>query len=601
MGLGGSTDSFRELAFRRQVSRYWLGMSASLSDAGWVELASVSSAQDFAKSFALLTYASSDSLSSGGRSVGFVRIEPKPPVTSLQPSVLQFFWDLFQLGDADSTPYNDVLVSYLKIESEGKQKYQQYSFDSLGDAEALISGIQSEAALIFTGRFQSRMGSYRMPLNTQESQQRTFNAICVDLDPVPDGNNEERLMDSVVLDRLFESVDPALVPSYICLTGHGLHLWYIFSEPLQTFRLHNPRRQKYKALSRALYDYFGKLFEGYPCVLDTHCSSLNHGFRAPGSLTKMGDIVKCYCPGGKQYRHSTCQPIVLSKALGRILGADYPAALRLSMDDVIWKSYQQVADEIDARQREYEHRPASEDQLAFIQNLRDDGYIKDDEFASVPLLNAPGASILIQKAIKRRDDARSRHNKMPIRSRWKTKPHPLIAGETGGVYQRIYDSLPKVPVGRRYLTLYMLAGVAYMMVSPIKTKKDVEKDFFDILSSPWARADTPLSVRDIKNALSGYKKENWQTRGSVCRTLGFDPFDEPAKRNGRTIDDHLREVARPALADKRHRAAVEKIALMLEKSPNVSKAEICRECHMSRSTVLKYWQEACDVAGVNRD
>ena len=277
----------------------------------------------------------------------------------------------------------------------------------------------------------------------------------------------------------------------------------------------------------------------------------------------------------------------------------YDSELVLCEDDVRWKSFEDIADEIEARQKAFEEKPASEDQLVFIRDLYEKGNLTQAEFDTAASLNAPGASILIQKGVRRRGQKQESGNRRPVRSRWKTRPHPLIAGETGGVYQTIYENLPKVPLGRRYLSLYMLAGVAYMMVQPVKTRKELQRDYLDLLNTPWAKMGTPLTRRDIDNALMGYKKDNWQTRNSEVRTLGFDPFGEPEKRNGRTRVAHLEEVARPAYSQKSRDEKTAAIASVLIENPGASKNFVSKVTGISYPTVLKYWVAACDLANVD--
>ena len=597
-------ESLRAEAEFRRYNASATALTDCLESNGFVELSVDLTRDELLQGYEALTYVEPALASSGtshfDSSIGSFVIRPIAPVMTVPPTALQFYFDLFGLGDPEKHAYNEVLVSYLHLHDDREQTYKLYACDSLADIEFLLSSIRNEPALIFTGRFQTRNGAYRMPLNTQRAQQRTLNAICVDIDPSHNGvEDEDGPIDPVVLERIFERIDGRLLPSYVCLTGRGIHLWYIFDEPLQTFRIHNPRRTKYKALADALYAYYGLICFDLPCVLDTHCTSLNHGFRAPGSLTKRGEIVRCFCPVDRVFKHSTVSPLSLSHVLASFDRLPYDSELVLCEDDVRWKSFEDIADEIEARQKAFEEKPASEDQLVFIRDLYEKGNLTQAEFDSAASLNAPGASILIQKGVRRRGRKQESGNRRPVRSRWKTRPHPLIAGETGGVYQTIYENLPKVPLGRRYLSLYMLAGVAYMMVQPVKTRKELQRDYLDLLNTPWAKMGTPLTRRDIDNALMGYKKDNWQTRNSEVRTLGFDPFGEPEKRNGRTRVAHLEEVARPAYSQKSRDEKTAAIASVLIENPGASKNFVSKVTGISYPTVLKYWVAACDLANVD--
>lgn len=597
-------ESLRAEAEFRRYNASAAALTECLEFHGFSELSVDLSSDELLQCYDALTYvepalASSSELTLRAGSDDF-QVVPLAPVMTVPPTALQFYFDLFGLGDPEKHAYNEVLVSYLHLEDDREQTYRLYACDSLADIEFLLSSIRNEPALIFTGRFQTRNGSYRMPLNTQRAQQRTLNAICVDIDPSHGGvEDEDGPIDPIVLESIFQRIDSRVLPSYVCLTGRGIHLWYIFDEPLQTFRIHNPRRTKYKALADALYSYFGIMCHDLPCVLDTHCTSLNHGFRAPGSLTKRGEVVRCFCPADKVFKHSTISPLSLSRTLASFDEVPYLSDQVLCEDDVRWKSYEDIADEIEQRQKAFEEKPASEDQLVFIRDLYEKGNLTKAEFDTAEGLNAPGASILIQKGVRRRGLKQESGNRRPVRSRWKTRPHPLIAGETGGVYQTIYENLPKVPMGRRYLSLYMLAGVAYMMVQPVKTKKELQRDYLDLLNTPWAKMGTPLTRRDIENALMGYKKDNWQTRNSEVRTLGFDPFGEPEKRNGRTRAQHLEDVARPAYEKKSREGKTAAIAAVLIDDPSATKKHVSQVTGISYPTVLKYWDAACERAHVD--
>ena len=302
-------ESLRAEAEFRRYNASATALTDCLESNGFVELSVDLTRDELLQGYEALTYVEPALASSGtshfDSSIGSFAIRPIAPVMTVPPTALQFYFDLFGLGDPEKHAYNEVLVSYLHLHDDREQTYKLYACDSLADIEFLLSSIRNEPALIFTGRFQTRNGAYRMPLNTQRAQQRTLNAICVDIDPSHNGvEDEDGPIDPVVLERIFERIDGRLLPSYVCLTGRGIHLWYIFDEPLQTFRIHNPRRTKYKALADALYAYYGLICFDLPCVLDTHCTSLNHGFRAPGSLTKRGEVVRCFCPVDRVFKHS---------------------------------------------------------------------------------------------------------------------------------------------------------------------------------------------------------------------------------------------------------------------------------------------------------
>ena len=145
--------------------------------------------------------------------------------------------------------------------------------------------------------------------------------------------------------------------------------------------------------------------------------------------------------------------------------------------------------------------------------------------------------------------------------------------------------------GNRYNSLHMLAGVAYMMVKPEKTLASLTEDFMGLLKTPWAKAGRPLTERDVKTALLGYNPDNRQTINSVIRTLGFNPFGEPAKRNGRTREQHL-----AMIAEKRTSEAVGEMVRALKEQPGARKIDVIRATGLSKATVYKYWEKATSRA-----
>lgn len=569
-----------------------VGLDRVLVSNGWVELSIELGPADLRLVYEYLAFV----LPALERSVSMPGgVVLKSPILHTPPSYLQFFFDLFSLAESD-TPYNEVLVSYLHLEDTGLQSYELYDCDSVSSIEYLLSSIKDSPALIFPGRFQFSQGGSGLILNTRRANQRTVNGICVDIDPFIN-SSVDLPIDPVVLSELLSRVDSRLRPSYVCLTGRGLHLWYIFDKPVQTFRARNPRRIKLQALSRALYSYFATILKDLPCVLDHRCAAINHGFRAPGSLSKRGYPVRVYCPSDFVNRHSVVSPLEISDVLSSLsetMGFEYPEDSRLFADDVRWKSFSDMRTELALLRS----RPATDSQLEFISNLHDSGWVTDQEFSRCISICAPQAGELIGRALERRNLSRSRSNKLPIRPSWRTRPHSVIAGKSGGIYRVVLENIQKVPLGRRYLSLHMLAGVAYMMVDPIKTKAELESDLTALLDTKWAKMGTPLTLRDVRNALLGYTPENWQTRNSICSILGFDPFGDPPKRNGRSRADHLAHVANPARSAKMKKSALDAIIKCLKADPGASKRAISLTSGVSYTTVSKYWVEACDILGI---
>lgn len=502
----------------------------------------------------------------------------------LKPTSLQFFFDLFGYGAIYGS--EDILVSFLGSDSD-KQTYALYSGADSADLQYFFSSILNRPAFIFQGTFQpvpKKDGTEQ--LVTWQKRQRTLNAICVDIDG-PEYFDGKHPIDPETFEYLWSLVDPRFKPSYICLSGNGIHLWYVFARPIQTFTNSSARRRKLKAFTRALYRYFSIIFEGYDVSVDDGCATLNHCFRAPGSLTKYGDMVLCFCPKEAVFGSSAIDAVELSNSASFFLDFEYPEADVLTYEDLVFKSPGEITAEHNAWLQKKRDTPASEKQLMFLRELEEQGSLKSDEASLLSGINSLDAGALIHKALNRRGSGNKTIGDVNDYSQWTVKPHWLIAGKSGGVYSVILDNIQKVKVGRRYTSLHMLAGVAYMMVRPEKSRASVEEDFLALLKTRWARAGIPLTERDIKNALQGYNPDNWQSRDSIIAALGFDPFGPSAKRNYRSQQDHLDYVAR-----KKKARCLDEMLRVMRATPGCRKSFVISETGLAKGTVYKYWDEA---------
>lgn len=503
----------------------------------------------------------------------------------LTGSCLQFYFDLYGYGS--SVDATDILVSYLSdVESSGAQRYQLYSGDSPADIQYFFESILKQPALIFQGTFFPQYTKGVPSPTTRAARQRSLNAVCVDIDPVPSASGEHRPMSVDVLEHFLSECPDDLLPGYICLTGNGIHLWYIFDSPVQVFSRSSLRVRKLNALARGLYRCIELVLEGSDSQLDSSCCVLNHGFRAPGSRTKYGDVVRCFCLEENVYRRCSVSASALSRVVAGYLGSEFSSSEVLLDSDAEWKSRKQITEEHEAWLKEKMSTPATEAQLMMLSDLEGQGLLRKVESESLATIDTLRASELIRKALSRRVDAKLSSTTSSYSS-WRTKPHSLIAGSTGGVYKTVLNVMTEVAVGRRYNSLHMLAGVAYMMIQPGVSKAQVREDYMELLSTPWAQAGTPLTERDINNALGGYNPNNRQTVNSIITTLGFSPFKPPAKRNHRKQAEHLSLVA-----EKKVDSSRAKIVNALAQDPEATMAKVCRMTGLSRPTVKKHW-EAC--------
>lgn len=548
---------------------------------GWSELSSDLSEDDLSEALDVLVerFPSPDELPF---QLDFTTVSPS---IFLEGSCLQFYFDLYGYGS--SVDATDILVSYLSdAESSGSQRYQLYSGDSPADIQFFFESILKQPALIFQGTFFPQYTKGVPSPTTRAARQRSLNAVCVDIDPTPSSTGEHRPISVDVLEHFLSECPDDLLPGYICLTGNGLHLWYIFDSPVQVFSRNSLRVRKLNALAKGLYRCVELVLEGSDSQLDASCCVLNHGFRAPGSQTKYGDLVRCFCLEENLYRRCSVDAAELSRVVAGYLGSEFSPAEVLLETDAEWKTRKQISEEHEAWLRQKMSTPATEAQLMMLSDLDRQGLLRKAESESLVSIDTLNASELIRKALSRRVDAKLSSTTSSYAS-WRTKPHSLISGSTGGVYATVLNVITDVAVGRRYNSLHMLAGVAYMMIRPGISKAQVRQDFMDLLDTPWAQAGTPLTERDINNALGGYNPNNRQTVNSIISTLGFSPFKPPAKRNYRKQADHLNLVA-----EKKVETSRSKIINALSKDPDASMSKVCRMTGLSRPTVKKHW-EAC--------
>lgn len=109
--------------------------------------------------------------------------------------------------------------------------------------------------------------------NVQEHASKMF-ALIFDLDGVTDKTLNSFLSGAIVGDAY-------PVPNYIALSGHGIHLYYLFDEPVSLFPY---IKIQLKELKYALTD---KLWNSYTSIDDkVQHQGINQGFRVLGGMTK---------------------------------------------------------------------------------------------------------------------------------------------------------------------------------------------------------------------------------------------------------------------------------------------------------------------------
>ena len=466
---------------------------------------------------------------------------------------------------------------------QNRHVFHSYRLSDASDLSTFSKRLGEEELFVYNSSFFPPRGGWEK-LNPRSASIATvrrldlITAICVDLDPVEEMSCVNRTQFASILRRLPEE----LSPNAVCVTGRGVHFWYIFEEPLQALGPKNPRRSRFSRLQAALYSLFEALAASAGLKADLSCRAFPHAFRAPGSLTKFGDASVCFLNANPDHRRTDLLRLTSYLVENGFLS---PAAAP-GIEDLIHKTPEEIARE--AEERRSSPTPASDSQLKAIENLIRSGAVQSELVPDG--LSAREAGAIIGTAVSRMES--STKNRVPNYGDWTTKPHRFVAGSTGGIYATILSRMQDVEVGRRYESLFMLAGVAYMMVSPVKSLDDVRNDFMQLLSTPWARKAQPLTERDVNNALKGYRVDNWCTKKRVIDTMGFNPFAAPTRRNGNSREVHLSEVVPAIRRAKAKSKAMDALFDVFDREPGANKTRAAVLSGLSYPTVLKYWDEA---------
>ena len=544
-----------------------------LENEGWAELDPFPSSADLLSAFDVLT-----TLRAGGK--------PDPASFPENPTLLQFYSDLFSFGSNDSSSESDVLVSFLD-DANGRQTYFSYTSDGVADVEYFFDEIYSSPALIFCGRFREPKAGWNAGTKYRIATKRRLfavNAICVDVDT--ERSVLERI-DDETLSSLLSRLPAGLLPSYISLSGHGVHLWYVFEKALQACREYEPKRKKINALAHGVYSAVSSSIEGLPLVADPFCASPTHAFRAPGSLTKERDVVRCFCRKSNLFSSPFVDPVGLAGACSDFMP---DVGLLIGPGDLVWESEAELREAARKRHEEYMSSPATAAQISAVESLMLSGKTELPAGTDISSITKPQATQIIGEARSAAYYGNAQLERLPIRPTWTTKPH-FIFGD--GVYRTILKSITQVAPGRRELSMFMLAGVAFMTAKPEIPRERLRGDLERLLATKWAQASSPITQHDIDSAMSGYCRENWRTRASIVETLGFDPFEPSAKRNGRSRQEHVNEVLQPAhrdFADKRAERILEEIRSIRQRCQGISQREVACQTGYSRTTVRKYWE-----------
>lgn len=198
----------------------------------------------------------------------FVEIEPK-----------EFYRNIFPTGELqEQGVYGD--HRYNAIAVELADKIRRYTMTD--DLEVLDQLLQSENFIIISPI--SYVGKSRSSENA-----RLMYALAIDLDGV---NKEINMID---LYHQIEKVEHLPKPTYTVISGSGLHLYYVFVQPIPLFR------NVVEQLTRLKNDLTRKIWNGWVTDLyeKVQYQSIFQGFRLVGGVTKSGSRTKAYVTGDR--------------------------------------------------------------------------------------------------------------------------------------------------------------------------------------------------------------------------------------------------------------------------------------------------------------
>lgn len=209
----------------------------------------------------------------------FDEVEPREFYRSIFPE-----GELQEQGVYDDLKYNGIALEVTgKKKKNGKAEIHRYTVTNELD---VIDELTSHEGFVLMSPV-SYVGKTREGRNA-----RYMYALAIDLDGV---NKETQIRD------LFYQMDgrgPSNFlpePTFVVSSGNGLHLYYVFEEPVPCFQNVNEQMHRLKQnLTKKIWNDF--VSDNYKAV---QYQSIFQGFRLVGSLTKDGNVTRAFEIGKK--------------------------------------------------------------------------------------------------------------------------------------------------------------------------------------------------------------------------------------------------------------------------------------------------------------
>lgn len=187
-------------------------------------------------------------------------------------SAMEVYTDIFHLGEGYLQHYKEETrnfvanpLGYCRKIGATKGKYRILFEDSFADT---LKELQEADFAIVNGI------SYFGRKNTQEHASKMF-AMIFDLDGVTDTT-----LNNFLHGAHFAEAYP--IPNFIALSGHGVHLYYLFEEPISLYP------QTKVALKNLKYALIDRIWNPYTSTIEQpQYQGINQGFRPIGGKTKI--------------------------------------------------------------------------------------------------------------------------------------------------------------------------------------------------------------------------------------------------------------------------------------------------------------------------
>lgn len=341
------------------------------------------------------------------------------------------------------------------------------------------------------------------------------------------------------------------MPTYVTLSGTGVHLWYLFNEPIELYHgkkmgaVHKAYANACKAaITERVWNHYTvqkKDAKGNDLGnVSKQIQSINQSYRMPGTPTKQGNLCTVWRIGkGKKYG-----------SFDEIMSSCNPAIPRTPEIDQLY----------DQLMRDTGYESASGHDLAYWKEQNPEWYQR-----------------------------RIIEGKKPKKGHYTLDPR---------LYRRyIKRACENASYGHRYWCMWSTVILGKKCgLSKRQIRADLEK-MMPMLTVIYP--DDPMTNMELEDALAAYNNKAYYVKTELIEKKSGIMFNH-AKRNGRTLEDNikrvnaLRKFQRDELGEDTYanngRPDKQQIVADWQKNhPNGSKADCIRDTGLSKPTVYKWW------------